>query len=101
VDDTGTQVSAGGTTPPLSEEQEAQFQAKVAEWDASNKLNEEHASHLLNAILSATTKQGTAGYEDDKFHIMDSGFARGERVVHVPGALLSRLGTYNIKGIRV
>jgi len=80
--------------PNETEEELEKRQAKLKEWEEFTEASTKGTQTLLTAVASATTKQTNSDWEDDEFNIMDSGFARGERVIYIPGAVLSRLGAY-------
>ena len=103
-----TAATSTTTTTETSEE----HAKKEAEWKAQVDQAEQWTLNLVHALESATQPSSAAAsstddhhseeqqHQHDVYNIMDSSFSRGEDVVYIGGAVLSRLGEYIMIAMR-
>ena len=78
----------------IKEDQE-RYRKEQAEYAARLTKSQKLVANLIAALKSASSAEGgseaATGATSDTYHILDDSFAKGEDVVHTPGAILTRL----------
>lgn len=84
------------TAAAIKEDQE-RYRKEQAEYTAKLAKSQKLVTNLIAALKSASSSSSVdgggaaAGAASDTYHILDDSFAKGEDVVHTPGAILTRL----------
>ena len=78
----------------IKEDQE-RYRKEQTEYAARLTKSQKLVTNLIAALKSASSAEGggeaATGATSDTYHILDDSFAKGEDVVHTPGAILTRL----------
>jgi hypothetical protein len=83
--------AAASAATAVKEDQE-RYRKEEAEYAAKLKKSQKLATNLIAALKSASSSSAEGGdAAPDTYRILDDSFARGEDVVHTPGAILTRL----------
>lgn len=91
--DGGDKTDAADAAAPAKEDQE-RYRKEQAEYAAKLAKSQKLVANLIAALKSAASSSsggGDAAATADKYLILDDSFAKGEDVVHTPGAILTRL----------